>query len=178
MRMRRRNIPFALANDIFEIAPEFYASLGVKVLFVDLDNTLDPYTVSEPTERTLAWKKSMDEAGIRVVILSNNSGKRVHHYASLLGVDCRCFMKKPFSGPLKKVMAEEHLSKDEVLLVGDQIQTDVLAGNGAGIRVILTEPLDLTEPPWTKFNRIFDRPKRKKIKARHLAPSWKEVQAI
>ena len=43
------------------------------------------------------------------------------------------------------------------------------------IRAILTEPLDPHEPPWTKFNRIFDKPKRKKIFARHLAPDWKEI---
>ncbi len=173
--MRKRNIPFALSQDIFEIPAEFYISLGVKALLVDLDNTLDPYVVSSPSEKTKEWKQKMVEKGLRIVILSNNSGGRVGKYASELGVEARFFMKKPFAGPLKRFLQEEGLSKDEVILVGDQIQTDVKAGNGAGVRVILTEPLFHKEPPWTKFNRIFDRPKRKKIKARHLSPYWKEV---
>ena len=175
-RMRKRNIPFALSQDIFEIPAEFYQSIGVKALLVDLDNTLDPYVVSSPCDRTKEWKEKIVAAGIRIVILSNNSGGRVGKYASELGVEARFFMKKPFSGPLKKFLAEENLSKDEVILVGDQIQTDVLAANGAGVRVILTEPLYHKEPPWTRFNRIFDRPKRKKIKSRHLSPYWKEIQ--
>lgn len=173
--MRHRNRPFALANSIFEIEPSFYRSLGITTVLVDLDNTLDPYTVSDPTERTIKWKESLIALGLRIVILSNNSGKRVRRYAEKLGVECRCFMRKPFSGPLKKFLAEEKLEKNEVVLIGDQIQTDVKAANGAGIRVILTEPLDPQEPPWTKFNRIFDKPKREKIFKRKLAPHWKEI---
>ena len=173
--MNSRCIPFALADNIFEISPEFYAKLGVKAVLVDLDNTLDPYSVDDPTDRPIAWKKALYDAGLRIVILSNNSGKRVSRYAKALGVEHRCFMKKPFPGPLKRFLAEEGLSPDEVLLIGDQIQTDVKAGNGAGVRVILTEPLDPKEPPWTRINRIFDKPKRKKIKAEHLSPNWKEV---
>ena len=173
--MRKRVIPFCRANSVFEIPASFYRKLGVKVLLMDLDNTLDPYTVSEPSDRALAWAKQMKEEGFSIYILSNNSGKRVGHYASLLGVNARYFMKKPFSGPLKRFLEEMNLPKEEVILIGDQIQTDVKAGNGAGIRVILTEPLYEVEPPWTKFNRLFDKPKRKKIVNKHLSPLWQEV---
>lgn len=174
--MRKRNIPFAHAKDVFSIPASFYQRLGVKTLLMDLDNTLDPYTVSEPSEQTIAWAKQMLDAGLEIYILSNNSGRRVGHYASLLGVKARYFMRKPFSGPLKKFLKEMNLKPEEVLLIGDQIQTDVLAGNGAGIRVLLTEPLYKVEPPWTKFNRLFDRPKRRKILANHLCPEWEEVK--
>ena len=175
MRMRKRNIPFALGNNLYEIPSDFYRAHGVKVLLLDLDNTLDPYTVAEPSDSTLKWKEEMEVEGFRIVILSNNSGKRVQHYAGLLGVECRCFMKKPFSGPLKRFLKEENLSPNEVMLIGDQIQTDVLAANGAGVRCVLLEPIDPHEPPWTKFNRIFDKPKRRKIKKLHLAPNWRET---
>lgn len=173
--MNSRVIPFATAQNVFEIPASFYKKLGVKTLLLDLDNTLDPYTVSEPSKRTNDWAKAMMEEGLDIYILSNNSGKRVGKYAGLLGVKARYFMKKPFSGPLKRFLAEMNYKKEEVILIGDQIQTDVKAGNGAGIRVILTEPLYEVEPPWTKFNRIFDRPKRKKIYAKHLCPTWQEV---
>jgi len=173
--MNRRNIPFALGNSIFEIPPEFYLRLGVKAVLVDLDNTLDPYTVSDPTDKPIEWKKRLMEKGLRIVILSNNSGKRVKRYAGELGVECRCFMRKPFAGPLKRFLKEEGLQPEEVILVGDQIQTDVRAANGAGVRCILTSPLNPTEPPWTKFNRLFDRLKRKKIIEGRLAPKWEEL---
>ncbi len=177
MRMRERNIPFALGSNVFEIPADFYRAEGITTLLLDLDNTLDPYIVSEPTPRVLDWKARMAEAGLRIVILSNNSGKRVRKYAGLLGVECRCFMKKPFAGPMIRFLKEEGLRPNEVILLGDQIQTDVKAANGAGVRCILLEPLDVKhEPPWTKFNRIFDKPKRKKIKKLGLAPNWKEIK--
>ena len=173
--MRKKNIPYAHAKSVYDIPADFYLSHGVKTLLLDLDNTLDPYTVSEPSALALSWARSMRAAGLDIFILSNNSGKRVGKYASLLEVKSRFFMRKPFSGPLKRFLKKEGLDKDEVMLIGDQIQTDVKAGNGAGIRVILTEPLYKVEPPWTKINRIFDRPKRKKILSKHLCPEWEEV---
>ena len=175
--MLKRSIPFALAESIYEIPASFYKGLGVKAVLVDLDNTLDPYTVSHPGEKARKWKEELGEAGLRIVILSNNSGGRVGLYSRELGVEARYLMRKPFAGPLRKFLRQEGYSPNEVILVGDQIQTDVLAGNGAGVRVILTEPLFPKEPPWTKFNRLFDRPKRAKIKSRGLAKSWKEIGA-
>ena len=174
--MWKRNIPFALADSIYDIDPSFFVKAGVKVLLLDLDNTLDHNHVSVPGPRTIEWLKGIRDHGLKVFILSNNSGKRVGTYANALGVEYRCFMRKPFAGPLKRFLAKEGYSKDEVMLIGDQIQTDILAGNGAGVRCILTEPLQPDhEPPWTWFNRLFDKPKRKKIKRLGLAPDWKEV---
>ena len=82
--MRKRCVPFAVADSIFEIPADFYLSLGIKAVLVDLDNTLDPYVVSDPTERPLKWKEDLFAAGLRIVILSNNSGKRVRRYAGQL----------------------------------------------------------------------------------------------
>jgi len=174
--MRKRNIPFALASSIYDIDVSFYKKLGIKALLVDLDNTLDHNKVALPGEKTFLWRDAVKREGIRIFILSNNSGQRVGRYATALEVEHRCFMRKPFAGPLKRFLKEEGFAPEDVLLIGDQIQTDILAGNGAGVRCILTEPLDPThEPPWTVFNRLFDKPKRKKIKKLRLAPDWKEV---
>ncbi len=175
MHMRKRVIPFAYAQSIFEIEPVFYVRLGVKHLLVDLDNTLDPYTVDEPTERTKRWAQAVETAGLDITILSNNTGKRVSRYAKLLGVNFQGMMKKPFSGPLKRYLKDKGIAPSEAMLVGDQIQTDVKAANGAGVRVVLTEPLDPHEPPWTKFNRLFDKPKRKKMKKQGLLRNWEDI---
>ena len=47
-------IPFAHANSIYEINPEFFVKHGVKVLFIDLDNTLDSYKAFTPKENAIA----------------------------------------------------------------------------------------------------------------------------
>ena len=171
--MGRKHIPFAYAHSIYEIDVSFFQKLGVKFILSDLDNTLDPYIVQTPTDSAIELVKNLDAAGIKLIVVSNNSGTRVHRYAELLGVDAECFMKKPFSGPLKKMMKRRGIDPNEAIMIGDQIMTDVIASNGAGVRCILTEPLCDKEPPWTKWNRLFDKPKRKKMAKLGLLKDWR-----
>ncbi len=174
--MRKKLIPFAYANSLFEVDPSFFVSCGVKTVFLDLDNTLAPYSVSHPDEKTKEMINHLKEAGIRCFVTSNNRGKRVHIFCEELGVERASMMAKPFSFKLKKLMASEGIKPEEAMLIGDQIQTDVKAGNGAKVRTLLLEPLDPNdEPPWTRFNRLFDRPKRKKMAKLGLLKPWKEA---
>ncbi len=175
MHMLKRWIPFAHANNVYDIPVDFFVKQGVKVLLSDLDNTLITYALAHPTEDCFRFVKELKDHGIELVICSNGLGRRVGPFAEELGVEARCFLRKPFAGPLKRFLKEKGWSKEEVMLVGDQIQTDVLGANGAGIRCLLTEPLGSYEPPWTKFNRLFDKPKRKKILEKHLTPEWEEI---
>ena len=70
--MFKNFIPFAHSQSIYEIEPDFYKRNGVKVLFMDLDNTLDSYRAKVPQERTKELVKSLKDAGITPVIISNN----------------------------------------------------------------------------------------------------------
>lgn len=166
--MWKRVVPFAYSPDIFSIPDSFWASSGAKVVLSDLDNTLDPYSVKLPSPRVKELKDRLESLGIKLRIASNNHSKRVQDYASALGVEADCFLLKPFSHKLKKALRELGVEKTEAILVGDQISTDVIAGNGAGIRTILTEPLSPEEPTCTKINRLFDRPIRKKLRKKGL----------
>lgn len=171
--MRKRFVPFATAESIYAIDPSFFHNLGVKVILSDLDNTLATVKDKDPTPEAFALAKRLEGEGIRLVIVSNNSGKRVSRFAKALGVEYACWMRKPFGGPLKRYLKKIGIRQDEAILIGDQVITDVAAGNAAGIRTILTEPLNREKDPiWTRFNRIFDNPKRKKIEKEKLAESW------
>ncbi len=173
--MLKKRIPFALAASLYEIPFSFYKAQGIKTIFLDLDNTLAPYSRPLPEDRAKSWCAEARRNGFSVYILSNNTGARVSRFAKELGIEFASMMRKPFSGPLKRFLKEKSLNPQECMMVGDQIMTDVTACNGAGVRCILTEPLDPHEPPWTRFNRLFDRPKRKKIKEKGLAQPWKEI---
>ena len=174
--MRKKLIPFAYAKSLFEVEPSFFQKFGIKVLFLDLDNTLAPYSVSYPSEECIAMIGRFKDAGLRCFVTSNNTGERVHRFCEALGVECAAMMAKPFSLKLKRLMARENIAPEQAMLIGDQIQTDVKAGNGAKVRTLLLEPLDPNdEPPWTKFNRLFDKPKRKKMAKLGLLKPWKEA---
>ena len=163
--MRKSIVPSAYYRSSRDIPPEVLAKMGIKLVLFDLDNTLDPYAVSEPTEEAFAMCARFKAAGLRPFICSNNKEKRVGHYANLLGIEYACMMLKPFACKIKKLIKSLGYDNSEVILIGDQIQTDVKAGYRARIKTILVEPLDPTiEPPWTRFNRKFDKPKREKMR--------------
>lgn len=171
--MFKNFIPFAHSQSIYEIEPAFYKRNGVKVLFMDLDNTLDSYRAKIPQETTKELVKTLKEAGIIPVIISNNKAKRVCDYANMLGVEFLSSARKPFSFKIKRELQKRGVTNNEVMLVGDQMMTDVLAGKGANIKVVLTEKI-VKEDQWTThINRIFDRPIRKYHHKRNNLIDWR-----
>lgn len=173
--MRKRVIPFAYATSLYEVELDFFAKLGIKTLLLDLDNTLAPYTEAVPSEKTKALIDGFKKAGLLPIVTSNNRGGRVKTFCDALGIECACLMAKPFSFKIRRLLKEKGLSPEETMLIGDQIETDVKAGNGAHVRVLLTEPLDTSHEPFTTvINRIFDRPTRKRLRKKGLLKPWRD----
>lgn len=167
-------VPFAHAQSIYEIDPEFFKKNGVKTLFIDLDNTLDSYKARTPSEKTINKINSIKESGIIPIIISNNRPERVCGYADALGIEFLASARKPFSKRIKRELARRGLKNDEVMLVGDQMMTDVMAAHGAKIRVVLTEKV-VKEDQWTThINRIFDRPIRRYHRRKGNLKDWRE----
>lgn len=171
--MFKRFIPFAHATSIYEIDVAFFKKQGIKVLFMDLDNTLDSYKVKEPKERTIELVRQLKENGVTPVIISNNKPHRVCGYADELGVEFLASARKPFSKKIKAEIARRGLTPEQVMLVGDQLMTDVLAGKGAGIKVVLTEKV-VKEDQWTThINRLMDRPIRRYHRKKGNLIDWR-----
>ena len=171
--MFKKFIPYAHATSIYEIPYDFFKDQGVNVLLVDLDNTLDSYRLLTPTDRALNYVNSLKEKGLKVVIVSNNRGKRVHSYAQAINCPCISSTRKPFSGKIKRFLRENGYKPEEVMLVGDQLMTDVLAAKGAHIRVILTEKIVKEDQFTTHFNRLLDRPIRKHLRKKGNLLDWR-----
>ena len=70
--MKNKYVPFAVAKSIYEIDIGFYKQQNVKILLMDLDNTLDSYRLYHPTEKAVKLIHDIEEAGIKPVIISNN----------------------------------------------------------------------------------------------------------
>ena len=172
--MFKKLIPYAHSQSIYEIEIDFYKRNGITTLFMDLDNTLDSYRAREPKPQTIEYVSELKKNKITPIIISNNKAKRVSGYANLLGVEFLSSARKPFSRRIKAEIARRNLKKDEVMLVGDQLMTDVLAAKGAGIKVVLTEKL-VKEDQWTThINRLIDRPIRKYHRKRNNLINWRE----
>ena len=173
--MFKKFIPFATAKNIYEIPMEFYKKLGIEVLMMDLDNTLDSYKLFKPTEKAVKLISDLRENGITPIVVSNNKGKRVKSYADALNIDYVNSARKPFSFKLNNVIKIKNLNREKLLFIGDQMMTDVLACRGAHVRMILTEKL-VKEDQWTThINRLFGNRIRHYLKKRNKLKDWREI---
>ena len=173
--MFKRFVPYAHAQSIYEIPTDFYSKNNVTLLLIDLDNTLDSYRLHEPTERAINLIKQIKETGVIPVVVSNNTAKRVGHYAQALGVDFISSARKPFARRIRNFLKERNVSPEQVMLVGDQLMTDVLASKGAHIRIVLTEKIVKEDQFTTHFNRLLDRPIRKHLRKKGKLLDWRII---
>lgn len=165
--------PTWMIERIYQLTPEQLAKHNIKGIIADLDNTLIAWNNPDGTPELRSWLKMMDEAGIPVVILSNNNYKRVKRVADQLGIQFSSAAKKPSRKGFRRAIDKLGLSKDEVVIVGDQLLTDVFGGNRLGIRSILVMPLVESDMVWTLLNRKIEKYIFKKLQKAHPELKWR-----
>lgn len=148
--------PTWMVNSIYQITPEQLKQANIKTVLTDLDNTLIAWNNPEATEETLEWIKLMKDSGINVVIISNNKASRVSKVATILDLEFISNAMKPFQKGFIEAQHKYNHSKVELLMVGDQIITDIKGANNADIRSVLVKPV-LDSDAWnTRFNRMIE----------------------
>lgn len=139
--------PDFLFDSIYAIDPQRLRARGVTLLLADLDNTLAPYTEKAPSPQVRAWKEQLAAAGVTLFILSNSRKPgRAQRYAQALGVPYEGHAGKPKSGGFLRAMERMHAAPAETAIVGDQIFTDILGGNRAGVLTLMVRPIALGTP--------------------------------
>ena len=122
-----------------------FAGQGIKTALLDFDNTLGPDRATEPEEYSYKCVKMIQDTGIRCCLVSNAKSGRSSKIAEMLGIPCVTFAGKPgTSGVLKAIKLMES-APEECIMVGDQIFTDVIAGNRSGVRTFMVERLHKRE---------------------------------
>ncbi len=149
-----------------EASSEFLCSIGVRGVVLDVDNTLEPYENPLPGEKVLVWLRSLEEAGIKTAIVSNNDRERIELFNKDIGMPAYYKGKKPFKKFVLRAMADMGTEKADTILMGDQIFTDVWAAHNAGIRAILVPPIRDKRDILTRFKRLLEKPILKKYERR------------
>ncbi len=155
--------PTYFAKNIYQIPLSFYQENGIKVLFLDLDNTLDAFDALVPSPEAKELIAKLKSIGLTIFIVSNNHEERVKKYADSLGVSYSYHSLKPFAFKLNKLIKKNGLNKKEILLIGDQTVTDIKCSHALKIRGCLVDKLVDRDQPTTTFNRFFDVRIRKKL---------------
>ncbi len=173
--MKKKYVPYAVADSIYEIDIDFFKQQGVKILLMDLDNTLDSYKLYHPTDRARKLIEDLRKEDILPIIVSNNRGKRVSTYANDLNVEYINSAAKPFGFKINKFIKNKGWNKDDMMFVGDQMVTDVRAANRVGLRIILTNKI-VKEDQWTThINRILGRRLRKYHQKKGNLINWRSI---
>ncbi|MFS0861639.1 YqeG family HAD IIIA-type phosphatase [Fredinandcohnia sp. 179-A 10B2 NHS] len=150
-------LPNQHVKTIFDISASELKKRGIKGVITDLDNTLVEWDRPSATPELEKWFEEIKANGIAVTIVSNNNEKRVQDFADPLGIPFIFEARKPMVRAFKRAMKEMGLSKDEVVVIGDQLLTDVFGGNRSGLHTILVVPVAQTDGFFTKFNRLVER---------------------
>ncbi len=155
---------------ILDIDFEALYSKGIRLLLIDLDNTLAAYDETMPSDRIQSLIETVRKIGFDIVIVSNNSERRVRPYAEALGLKSVHRAKKPLKGGLKKAMAvaKKHVGIRKTCLIGDQLLTDVYGAKRLALSVMLVKPLKKHSEKWyTRFNRRIERRILKRLKRKY-----------
>jgi len=150
-------LPNEFVTSVFEITPEKLKRLGIRGLITDLDNTLIEWNRKDATEEVAKWMRMMQEAGIQIVIASNNSEARVKRFAEPLNLPYVYRAKKPLGQAYKAALKKLQLNKKEVAMIGDQLLTDILGAKRLNLYTFLVRPVAESDGFVTRFNRFFER---------------------
>ena len=155
-------IPDVYQKSIYDINYKKLKKSGIKCILFDLDNTLVPFTMKEPTKQVkdLFAKLSSD---FKIIIMSNSGKNRLRPFKQILNVDVAYSSRKPLKAKYKKILEIYNYKPEQIAAIGDQLMTDVFGANRMGMTSIFVNRIGPVEPITTKFNPIWERKLIKKF---------------
>ena len=150
-------LPSVICASVTDLTVSILKERGIKLLMLDFDNTIVPYTTNIPTERMAAWLAEMKQSDVQLCVVSNSHKERVKEFCARYDIDCITHAKKPFSKGIRACMDRYGMLPADCALAGDQIYTDVLGANGCGVRSVLVKAID-NHNFWLKARHVLEMP--------------------
>jgi len=130
---------------------------NIDTILLDLDNTLVPWYNNYIDPEIYKWLNNIKENNFKVCIISNGLSIRVKRISKELGFPFISNAIKPSTRAIVKALKMLNSKPENTVIIGDQIFTDILAGNRLGLTTILVKPLAKVELITTKFIRIIEK---------------------
>lgn len=150
-------LPDEHVKSILDITPDSLKDKGMKGIITDLDNTLVEWDRPHATPQLIRWFENMRKNQINVTIVSNNKETRVKSFSDPLQIPFIYRARKPLGRAFHQAIALMGINKEEAVVVGDQLLTDVFGGNRSGFHTILVVPVAQNDGIATKLNRFVER---------------------
>lgn len=140
--------PDLIVRHVADVSPALLAEgHGIRAVVCDLDNTLAEWRSEHIAAEVTEWLSLLRRTGIGICIASNThnlprlarvaESAGIHHVPGNAG--------KPGTGGLKRALALLEAHPGEAAMVGDQLFTDIVAGNRLGLFTVLVNPLSPRE---------------------------------
>ena len=151
-------LPRLMTEKTTDVTPELLRQRNIRLLMLDFDNTIVPYTTTVPTPEMETWLAEMNALeDIQVCIVSNSKNDRVPRFCRERGMDVITHAAKPFPKGIRQCLAKYGIPAANAALIGDQIFTDTLGANNAGVTAILVEAID-NHNFWLKARHVLELP--------------------
>jgi HAD superfamily phosphatase (TIGR01668 family) len=158
MVLLKKFIPQLQVDTIYQIDLQQLKVNGIKGIITDLDNTLVGAREPNTNPQLVEWLKLVDQLGFQLVIVSNNSKLRVAAFSDAIQLPYISRAQKPFNKSFHRGLQLMNLQANQVVVIGDQLLTDVLGGNRMGMYTILVTPFSLEDESFfTRINRRIER---------------------
>ncbi|HWQ75554.1 MAG TPA: YqeG family HAD IIIA-type phosphatase [Syntrophomonas sp.] len=154
--MANKLYPRMYVDTLLDIPLDDLAAAGLRAFILDLDNTITEWNSQKLRDEVVAWFALIKERGFKACILSNNDAKRILQVAQRLDIPFIHRARKPLRRSFLQALALMEVEPSETAVIGDQIFTDVLGGNRAGLFTILVKPLARREFYGTKISRTME----------------------
>ena len=148
--------PKLKVDSLQKINLEYFRKLAMQGIIIDLDNTIVPWDVDMISREADSFLKKALALNYKICLLSNARKKRTENVAGQYQIEYLSLAFKPRKAAFSKALTRIGLRAEQVLVIGDQVFTDILGGNRAGCFTILVSPLSKKEFTGTKILRFFE----------------------
>ena len=162
-------LPNIITDQLTDLTPEFLLSHDIRLLMLDFDNTIVPYTTNIPTERMADWLRKMRQSDVKLCVVSNSRKDRVKIFCKEYGIECITHAAKPSTKGVKQCLEWFDILPENAAIVGDQIFTDTLCGKRSGVTAILVKAID-NHNFWLKARHVLEKPFIYTARKRRLKP--------
>jgi len=135
--------PREYLEDVFAINLDSLDSNGIKLLLIDVNNTIIPTEASYPSIRIIHWFEQLKNYSFQTVLVSSGWDKsRLDSIAKALNVPVYYGVLKPILPAIKAILTKYAVSPEECVIVGDALLSDVLLAKLLGAYSILVKNCD------------------------------------
>ena len=171
--------PSRVVETVKELDPADLKAQGIEAIITDLDNTLVPWRHYEVMPGVVEWLAKLEVAGIKICIASNTiHTERLKQLADTMHIPFVDRVQKPRTGGFRRAMKLMGSNTSNTAVFGDQLFTDVLAGNRLNLYTILLRPaLSKEEFISTQMVRYVENGVIRRLRERGQWPAAAAVEA-